>query len=155
MRHTIRIYPSSEQAANIQKTCEAVVFTQEEVLKHLIKTKKEKQRILNKGDMLRFISQLRNKHQWIKDVDGHALIFAANEIVDTFHAFQCSFKIDTHPTKYRTTPTAGGFYLDDHCIRIPKIGNVACTVPIVSRKIKLIEIEYIEHKDAFYLYLEV
>lgn len=119
-----RIYPSEDQATLIGKTfgCTRLVYNL--ALERQIERHTQQQKFAGKYEMCRWITEEKQKNDWLSEVDVRALQVSAAHLESAYKKFFKGAGFPNFKTKHgeQSFTTTSAMRIEAHRIRIPKIG---------------------------------
>lgn len=137
MAYRFRIYPDESQKDLILKTfgCKRWVFNH--FLADRIETYKTSGLSVNRFAQDKALTELKKKHDWLREPDKCALQNALADLDDAYRNFFKRLKTGKAPgfpqfkskrNNRQNYRTSGNIYVFDNCIQLPKLGRVKCRV---------------------------
>lgn len=129
----IRLYPTMEQAEQIERTFQGCRFVWNYFLERTSKAYKRRGEHLSKFDMMRMLTEMKKWAPWLNKIGNNALRFSIKDLDEAYRAFFRRVKNGENPGypkfKSRKNPkqsftTDGIIHVEDRTIQIPKLGKV-------------------------------
>ena len=129
----IRIYPNSEQEAQIERTFSACRFVWNYFLERTSKSYKRRKEHISKFEMMRMLTEMKHSWaQWLNDVGSHSLQFSIKNLDQAYKAFFRRVKKRKSPgyPKFKSRKcqkqsftTDGSIHVTNQFVQIPVIGK--------------------------------
>lgn len=128
--HKVRLYPTDEQQAGIDRTLNCCRFVFNHMLARQQKVYKRRGEHLSAYDMAKLVTQMKSYQPWLCDTDSQALKYACGQVEDAFKRFFKKqggfprFKKKCVTAASYTTTKGASIHLEPERVKLPLLGWV-------------------------------